>query len=285
MVEILNCPLLFNCKSMTGIVGYRCPNYLDCLQQSGGQRECSVYYYYYWGEEGQLIVRKNAAKLGWAIAEELPCEYDFEISVLKVIKNQEKMGYYTPVLLPVQRKKIIIYPENSQHFYESVRALVVEPTASLPKNSELVNCGWHKAISIYPFWDKFCQDIYSYVENNILTKTKEYQSFDYLGTDYHVESVYHCPASNIEQTQDIQALEEDSPQFHVIVYWRISMYHEGNNYEPTYLINEQKLKTQIVSGQTNCWVSPFKPESHLKVRDFYSVQPNWLKKQKINVLE
>ena len=63
------------------------------------------------------------------------------------------------------------------------------------------------------------------------------------------------------------------------------MYQEGNNYEPIYLINEQKLKTQIVSGQTDCWVSSFKPESRLKVRNFSSVRPNWLKQQNINVLE
>jgi hypothetical protein len=97
---LLDCPLLFDCKAMTGAIA-NCCNYLACLAASPAPPPTSSPRPFRYSR-GSLVVTRNRFEEGWAIATELPYEYSCQNRTLTVLTTQIEEGWAIAIALPYE---------------------------------------------------------------------------------------------------------------------------------------------------------------------------------------
>jgi hypothetical protein len=294
---LLDCPLLFDCKAMTGAIA-NCPNYVSCLAASPTHRSTSSPRPFRYSP-GSLVVTRDRFEEGWAIATELPYEYSCQKRILTVLTTQierdwaiaiklpyeyccekriftvlttlESEGYYTAtaVGLAAERKKVTISAPGVREA-EVIEALIVSDSAELGVCSEMVEYGWHKSVSLYPRWYNLCRGIKIFVEDEVLKKAIEFHNLDVFDYDCYVESVYHSGR-----------IDDSERQLYAVVHWVIFERYDSDGDELIHFTGSFVLETKTLIdrsyfSQTHCQLSNFQPQPRLKVNSFHSEPPDWL---------
>jgi hypothetical protein len=295
---LLDCPLLFDCKAMTGAIA-SCCNYFACWASSSalpstnsrppfrlspgslvvtddrfdqGWAIATKFPYEYSCKQRVLTVLTTLeSDQSWAIATKLPYEYSCKQRVLTVLTTLESEGYYTATafFLPAKRKKVTL-PASGVQDTEIIEALIVSDSAELGVCSEMVEGGWHKPVSLYPRWSDLCRGIKIFTEDNVVKKAIEFHNLDVFDYDCYIESIYHSGRTN-----DLER------QLYAVVHWVIFEREDDDldeliHFTGSFVLETKTPVNRAYFSKTHCQLSSFQPHPSLKVNSFHSEPPDWL---------